>query len=133
MGLFLLYYVIAIVVFFAIDIVWLALVAKKTYQTYLGHLLKKDTDWIAAIVFYLIFIAGIVFFVINPAIEKNSWSYALGVGALFGLITYSTYDLTNLATLKDWPVKITIIDLVWGSFLTSMTSLVVFLIAQLIT
>jgi uncharacterized membrane protein len=103
-------------VFFAIDSIWVALAAKKLYQKQIGHPLKPDTNWVAAIFVYLIFIAGLVFFVINPAITKDSWTYALGVGALFGLITHATYDLTNLATMKDWPVTITIIDLVWRTF-----------------
>ncbi|MBP7320884.1 MAG: DUF2177 family protein [Lachnospiraceae bacterium] len=78
----------------------------------------------------MIFIAGLVFFVINPAMEKNSWVFALLVGMLFGFITYSTYDLTNLATLKDWPLKITIIDLIWGSSLGGLVSTVTFFIAK---
>jgi uncharacterized membrane protein len=128
---FLLYYIITVVVFFAIDIVWLSVVAKKLYQEKIGTLLKTDTNWIAAIAFYLIFIVGIVFFVVMPAIDKGSWSYALGVGALFGLITYATYDLTNLATMKNWPVSITIIDLIWGSSVTAVTSTLVYFIVQL--
>ena len=76
----------------------------------------------AAAIFYLLFIAAMVFFVINPALAKTSILYAVGAGAFFGLVTYATYDLTNLATLRDWPVVITVIDLAWGTFVTSATS-----------
>ena len=95
-------FLIALPVFFVIDMVWLVLVAKKFYQEQIGFLMKPDINWFAAIIFYLLFIAGLVIFVISPAVEKQSWVYALIFGALFGLITYATYDLTNLATLKDW-------------------------------
>lgn len=123
-------YVIALVVFFLIDIVWLVVVARKLYQQELGYIMSEKPNWIVAALFYLIFIAGLVFFVINPALAKNNWTYALLVGMLFGLITYSTYDLTNLATLKDWPIKITIIDLIWGTSLGGLVSTVTFFILK---
>ncbi len=123
-------YLIAFVVFFLIDLVWLVVVARKLYQQELGYIMSEKPNWIVAALFYLIFIAGLVFFVINPALEKNSWTYALLVGMLFGLITYSTYDLTNLATLKDWPIKITIIDLIWGTSLGGLVSTVTFFILR---
>jgi uncharacterized membrane protein len=125
-------YLVAFVVFFVIDIIWLALVAKNLYQQELGYIMSPKPNWIAAIIFYLVFITGVVFFVINPAIEKDSWTYALFVGLFFGFITYSTYDLTNLATLKDWPLKITLIDLVWGSSLGGVVSTATFFIMKLI-
>ena len=100
---FIMLFLIALPVFFAIDMVWLVLVAKKFYQEKIGFLMRPDINWIAAIIFYLLFIAGLVTFVISPAVEKHSWIHATLFGALFGLITYSTYDLTNLATMKDWP------------------------------
>ena len=123
-------YVIALIVFFLIDLFWLVAVARKLYQQELGYIMSEKPNWIVAALFYLIFIAGLVFFVINPAMEKNSWVFALLVGMLFGFITYSTYDLTNLATLKDWPLKITIIDLIWGSSLGGLVSTVTFFIAK---
>lgn len=121
-------YFITIVVFFLVDILWLGFISKKLYKDYLGHLMAPNVNWTAALIFYFLFIAGLVFFVINPAIEKGSLSYALLVGGFFGLITYGTYDLTNLATLKDWPLNITIIDLIWGTFLNSATSGITFLV-----
>lgn len=123
-------YFIALIVFFLIDLFWLVVVARKLYQQELGYIMTEKPNWIVAALFYLIFIAGLVFFVINPAMEKNSWVFALLVGMLFGFITYSTYDLTNLATLKDWPLKITIIDLIWGSSLGGLVSTVTFFIAK---
>ncbi len=120
---------IALPVFFIIDMVWLVLVAKKFYDQQIGFLLKPDINWAAAIIFYLLFIAGLVIFVISPALEKNTWTHALLYGAFFGLVTYATYDLTNLATLKDWPVLVTIVDLIWGSVLAASISLITYFIA----
>jgi uncharacterized membrane protein len=111
-----------LVVFLAIDLVWLGLIAKNLYSKYLGYIMTPNVNWIAAFTFYFIFIVGLMFFVINPAIEKQSFMYALLVGGLFGFITYSTYDLTNLATLKDWPITITVIDLIWGTVLSASVS-----------
>ena len=111
-----------LIVFLAIDLVWLGLIAKNLYSKYLGFIMAPNVNWVAAITFYLIFIIGLMFFVINPAIEKQSFMYALLVGGLFGFITYSTYDLTNLATLKDWPITITVIDLIWGTVLSASVS-----------
>jgi uncharacterized membrane protein len=91
--------------------------------------MKSDVNWTAAGIFYLLFILGLVLFVIYPAIEKGSWTHALLFGALFGLITYATYDLTNLATLKDWPILVTIVDLIWGSVLATSVSVATYFIA----
>ena len=121
-------YFITIVVFFAIDIVWLGTVAKNLYREQLGFLLKDNFNASAAAIFYLFFVAGMLFFVINRAVKLSSWQYALFAGAFFGFITYSTYDMTNLATIKDWPVMITVIDIAWGSFLCAATSLISYLL-----
>jgi uncharacterized membrane protein len=122
-------FLIALPVFFAIDIAWLVLVAKKFYQEQIGFLMKPDVNWFAAIIFYLLFIAGLVTFVISPAVEKHSWVSAVLYGALFGLVTYATYDLTNLATLKDWPLTVTVVDLVWGTVLAASISGITYFIA----
>jgi uncharacterized membrane protein len=122
-------FIIALPVFIVIDMVWLVLVAKKFYQEQIGYLMKPDINWFAAIIFYLLFITGLVIFVITPSVEKHSWVHALVFGALFGLITYATYDLTNLATLKDWPLVVTVVDLIWGTVLASSISLITYLIA----
>jgi len=122
-------YLIALPVFFAIDMVWLGLVAKDFYRAQIGALMKPDVNWVAAIIFYLIFIAGLVVFVISPAIEKGSWFHALLFCALFGLVCYATYDLTNLAVAKDWPLLVTIVDLVWGAVLAAAVSTITYFIA----
>jgi len=123
-------FIIALPVFFVIDMVWLVLVAKKFYQEQIGFLMKPDINWFAAIIFYLLFIAGLVIFVISPAVEKHSWVHAILFGALFGLITYATYDLTNLATMKDWPLLVTVVDLIWGTVLAASISAITYFIAN---
>jgi uncharacterized membrane protein len=123
-------YAIALPVFFALDMIWLGLVATNFYRGQIGSLMKSDINWVAAIVFYLLFIVGLVFFVITPAIEKGSWVHALLAGAFFGFITYATYDLTNLATLKDWPLLVTVVDLAWGAVLAASVSTATYFIAS---
>jgi len=122
-------YAVALPVFFAIDMVWLGFVAKGFYAKQIGPLLKPDVNWTAAIIFYFLFVVGLVVFVITPAIEKNSWTHALLFGALFGLVCYATYDLTNLAVAKDWPLLVTIVDLAWGAVLAASVSAVTYFIA----
>lgn len=126
-------YLIALVVFFAIDILWLGFLARDLYRDNIGHLMAEKTNWPAAIIFYMAFIVGLMFFAISPALEKNSWTYALMFGALFGFATYATYDMTNLATLKDWPLKIAIIDIIWGTSLNALTSVVSFFMIRLVS
>ena len=132
MILFLKLYLITFVIFFAIDLFWIGVVAKNLYQNQIGHLMAEKVNWVAAILFYLLFIGGLVFFVLMPAVEAGSLWKAVWLGALFGFITYATYDLTNLATLKDWPITITLIDLAWGTTLGLSTSLFSYLLYQLI-
>jgi uncharacterized membrane protein len=117
-------YGVAFIAFITIDLVWLGFVANKLYGKYLGFIMRPKPDWIVAIIFYLLYLAGLVFFVISPALEKQSWKYALLGGMFFGLVTYATYDLTNLATLKDWPPLITLIDLIWGTTLGGLVSFI---------
>lgn len=119
-------------VFLALDMLWLTVIAKNLYKKYLGYIMSDKPKIIAAFIFYAIFVIGILVFVVNPALQKQSLLYALGFGALFGFITYSTYDLTNLATVKDWPVKITMIDLVWGTSVSAVTSTLSYLIISAI-
>jgi uncharacterized membrane protein len=115
-------YLLTTVVFFAIDMVWLGFIAKNLYRKYLGSFLSETINWTAAIIFYLLFIVGIFYFAILPAVEKNSLAKAILGGALFGFFTYATYDLTNLATLKHWPLPIVFIDIAWGTILTGLVS-----------
>lgn len=123
-------YALTVVVFFLVDIIWLGFISKNLYKNYLGHLMAPQVNWAAAIIFYLLFIAGLIFFVIDPALTRGDLRYAILAGGFFGLITYATYDLTNLATLKDWPLTITLIDLAWGTFLNAATAGVTYLIAN---
>ncbi len=123
-------YLIALPVFFAIDMLWLGVISKDFYKQQLGYIMTPNVNWYAAIIFYLIFIAGLVLFVVSPALAKNSIQHAIVFGALFGLITYATYDLTNLATIKDWPLKVTIVDMIWGAVLASSVSTVTYYIAN---
>lgn len=123
-------YFIALPIFFLIDITWLGLIAKNFYRSQIGALLKPDVNWIAAIIFYLLFLAGLVFFVIAPAVENKQWIQALVTGAFFGLVTYATYDLTNLAVAKDWPLLVTIVDLLWGMTLGAIVATLTYFIAH---
>ena len=123
-------FAIAFPVFLGIDMVWLGLLAKGFYRSQIGALMKTDVNWTAAIIFYFLFIAGLVTFVITPAIEKGSWMHALLYGALFGLVCYATYDLTNLAIAKDWPLLVTIVDLAWGAAISAAVSIITFFIAK---
>ena len=121
-------YLLTTIVFFAIDMVWLGFIAKDIYRKYLGSLLSDKVNWSAAIIFYLIYIVGIFIFVINPAIEKQTVWRAIVLGAFFGLISYATYDLTNLSTIKGWPLTITLIDLAWGMVISTITATITVLI-----
>ena len=109
-------------VFFLIDMLWLGFIANRFYQDQIGHLLGP-VNWTAAIVFYLIYIVGILIFAVVPALEVGSWQRALVLGALFGFFAYATYDFTNLATLKDWPLVVVVVDVIWGAVLTGSVAL----------
>lgn len=122
-------YLITLPVFLAIDFVWLTLIARKFYAQHLGYLMKTNVNYAAAGLFYLLFVVGLVVFSVLPALEKSSWTQALFLGALLGLISYATYDLTNLATVKDWPLIVTIVDMVWGIVLGASVSLISYCIA----
>lgn len=124
-------FIITFIVFFCIDLLWLGIVAKNLYSKMIGYIMTPKVNWYAAIVFYIIFIIGLMFFALYPALEKDKLAYALLYGMFFGFVTYSTYDLTNLATLKDWPILITVIDLAWGTFLGGATTALSYLIIKL--
>ncbi len=105
-----------------VDMLWLGVIAKNIYQKYLGSFLSDRVNWTAAFIFYFIYVVGISIFAIYPAVNKGSVYNAILMGALFGFFTYATYDLTNLATLKGWPLPIVIIDIIWGSVLGAIVS-----------
>lgn len=124
-------YPLMLVGFFAIDLVWLGLVARPFYLKHLGFLLRESPNWPVAILFYLLFVAGILVFVVSPAIASDSWTRTILLGALFGLVTYGAYDLTNHATVKSWPWIVTVVDLCWGAVLTAAVSCIGFLAGKL--
>ncbi len=115
-------YLLTIPVFFAIDLIWLGVVAKNFYQDNLAHLLSPDVNWSAALAFYFIYIAGIILFAVKPGLDVQSLGKAALWGALFGFFTYATYDLTNLATLRDWPLKVVVVDIAWGTLLCTLVA-----------
>jgi uncharacterized membrane protein len=123
-------YFLTLVAFLAIDGVWLGLVARNLYSKYLGYLMTPKTVWPAAILFYLLYVVGVLVFAVLPGLQAGSLGRAALLGALLGLVAYATYDLTTLATVKEWPLLITVIDLIWGTVLTAAVSAVGFLIGR---
>jgi len=123
-------YALTVPVFFIIDLIWLGVVARGFYQKNLKYILSPNVNWTAAIIFYLIYIAGILIFAVLPGVAKDSVRHAALWGALFGFFTYATYDLTNLALLKDWPLNIVVVDILWGVVLCTVVSTLSFYIAR---
>lgn len=116
------YYLLVLLVFFLVDLLWLGVIARGFYNRELGQLRSPSTNWWAAGAFYLLFNLGLLLFAVEPAVERSSFRMALGHGALYGFFTYLTYDLTNLATLRDWPWKMSLVDILWGTFLCTSTA-----------
>ena len=133
MGLIIKSYLIATCVFFALDMLWLGVIAKNLYREQMGYLLRESINWPAAITFYLLFIGGIIYFSVFPALHQESLKLALINGVLFGFFTYMTYELTNLSVIKDWPQAIVFIDTMWGMVLSGTVSVVTYLIVQKIS
>ncbi len=121
-------YVVAAMVFLALDLVWLSFVAQGLYEHFLGDLLADSPNAVAAVVFYAIFVAGLVYFAIAPAVDEQSVRAALVRGAAFGLVTYATWDLTSLAVIEGFPVGIVPIDMAWGTFLAATVSTATYLL-----
>jgi len=119
-------YFVTLAAFLAIDAVWLALVARTFYRRYLDWLMAANPNWIAALAFYLLFVVGVLVFVVIPGVEDGSLRTTLLKGALFGLVAYGTYDLTNQATVKNWPLTITAVDMAWGTALSVAVSYIGF-------
>lgn len=115
-------YFVSALFFLVIDLIWLGLIAKGFYQRQIGFLMADKVNWAAAFLFYGIFVLGTMIFCIYPAVSRQSFWMALGLGAMFGLVTYATYDLTNLATLRDWPIAIVVVDILWGMVLCGAVS-----------
>ncbi len=104
--------------FLVIDLLWLGVVARRFYVAQLGSLMRARVNWAAAGGFYLVYVAGIVFFAVSPALAGSSWAIAAINGALLGLLAYGTYDMTNLATIKGWPLAMSVVDMAWGTLLS---------------
>ncbi len=123
-------YLLTVPVFLAIDLVWLGWLARDFYKTNLGYILSADVNWPAAIVFYLLFIVGILYFAVAPALAQGSIWRAILNGLLFGLFAYTTYELTNMATLPNWPLKVVLIDTAWGMGLCASVAGLSYLIGR---
>ena len=111
-------YVSTAVAFFAIDVLWLGIVAKRFYFSRLSHLLADRINYTAAAAFYALYVVGLVIFAVAPALDAGTWQPAAVYGAMFGFFCYATYDMTNQSTLKNWPAAITIADISWGTALS---------------
>ncbi|MBT9371478.1 DUF2177 family protein [Rhizobium sp. CSW-27] len=107
------------IVFFGLDFLWLGRVATGFYRSQLGDLMRERPDLVAAGLFYLVYVAGIVYFAVSPALAGGGLRQAALSGAILGLIAYGTYDITNLATLRNWPLAMSLVDLAWGTLLTA--------------
>lgn len=116
-------YVAALITMVAIDLLWLGVIAKPLYQQGIGHLMAEKPNIPAAVLFYVLYPVGIVIFAIAPDAVSASWLKTFTSAALFGLFAYATYDLTNLATLKGWPVSLAALDMAWGSLVTGVSAL----------
>lgn len=123
-------YLIAFLVFLVIDLLWLGVIAKGFYFRHLEPFFAEKINWPAAFIFYILFVAGILIFAVMPAVEKQSLQRAVVYGALFGFFTYATYDLTNLATLRSWPIIIVIVDILWGTVLCAAVATAGYLAAR---
>lgn len=119
---YIIHFLLTVPVFFAVDLIWLGWLGRPLYKKYIGHLLAENVNWTAAIIFYLLFIIGIMVFAVYPALKLDKLGYALGYGALFGFFTYMTYELTNMAVIKDWSWPIVPIDILWGIVLCTAVS-----------
>ena len=126
-------YAISVPVFFVIDMLWLGVIARGFYRKALDPLLTPNINWTAAFLFYFLFLVGVLVFALLPGLEKRSLVHTLTMAALFGFIAYATYDLTNLATLRDWPLWLSIVDMIWGGFLSASTAGITFLIMNRIS
>lgn len=116
--------------FLVIDAIWLTVASQRIYRPLMGDMLLERFRLLPALIFYLIYIAGIVVFAISPAMEGERWTTATSYGAFLGFFAYATYDLTNQATLRNWPFLVTVADLCWGTFVTAVTATIGFFITR---
>lgn len=109
-------------IFLAIDAIWLSKIATRFYFDRIGHLLMDKPNLGAAAVFYIIYVVGILIFAVLPALRNESFCHALVYGGLFGFFAYLTYDMTNYATMRDWPFTVVVVDVLWGTFLSGVSA-----------
>ncbi len=119
---------IATLYFFALDMLWLGFLARNFYRQRLSFMLSDTTNWYAAAAFYVIYISGLLHFVVLPAIKTGQWQSALLNGAILGIVCYATYDLVNMATISRWPLVITVVDIIWGAFITGSCALAAYFV-----
>ena len=121
-GIYLKLYLSTAAVFFAVDLVWLGLVASSFYQKHLGHLMAQDVRWVPALLFYAIFILGILVFAVLPGLDRGSMLRTVALGGFLGFFAYATFDLTCLALFRDFPVRVVVVDMLWGTLLSGTVS-----------
>ncbi len=121
-------YVSGLIAFLLIDYIWLKYVALSFYRGHIGHLMTDKPNLAIALVFYLVYVVGVIVLAVYPALEKQSWTIALLYGGLLGFVAYGTYDITNLATLKGWPPIVAIVDIIWGTVLTASVATISYFI-----
>ncbi|MEE4015384.1 DUF2177 family protein [Roseibium sp. FZY0029] len=126
-------YIATVIIFLAVDYVWLTQVSTRFYVDRIGHLMMEKPNIAAAGVFYLFYVAGIVIFAVAPALKADSLSTAILLGGLFGFFTYGTYDVTNYATLRDWPVSVVVVDIVWGTLLSAVSATAGYTVTRLMS
>lgn len=126
-------YLITLIAFVAIDMIWLVWLARATYVAEIGDLLRKQPNFPAALAFYFVYAAGLVFFAVSPGLKSGSLFQAMALAAALGFVAYGTYDLTNLSVMNGFGVKIAIIDLLWGTCLSAITSAVAYLLVSKFT
>jgi uncharacterized membrane protein len=122
-------YLASLVAFLILDLAWLGLIARGFYLNQLDHLLRPDVRWPPAILFYLLFVVAVVVFAVMPAIERGSLLRAVVLGGFFGVVAYATYDLTNLATMKSFPLLVAVVDMTWGCVLSATVAAVGYFVA----
>jgi uncharacterized membrane protein len=110
------------IVFGVADFIFLSQVAQRVYRPLIGEILRPDVSWPAATAFYAIYVSGLVFFAVSPALEKQSLAVAIVHGAVLGFVAYATYDLTNQATMRIWDIRVTLIDMAWGAFASALAA-----------
>jgi uncharacterized membrane protein len=121
----------AAIVFCVMDFIWLTKVANNFYRSHMGGLMAVEVKMVPAIIFYLLYLAGLVIFAISPALREQSWLLAVGLGLLLGIVAYASYDLTNMATLKGWSITLTLVDIAWGAFVSAVSAVAGFYVARL--